>query len=124
MLIFLGTPVAKPLIDAGRLIPLATADKQRSPLLPQLPTRAEQGIANADMDISFGVYGPKNMPAALADNIHQALRETLAKPEVVQQFKNLHQTVENQPRSAFVEKTRADYERYGKLVKEFGIAAD
>ena len=57
-LTFLGVPVAKPFIDSGRLIPLATADKVRSPFLPNLPTLQEQGYPGVDMDIWFGVYGP------------------------------------------------------------------
>ena len=124
MLTFLGMPVAKPLIDAGRLVPLAVADKARSPFLPNLSTMQEQGFAGVEIDISFGVYGPRNMAPALADDINKTLREILAKPEVAAQFKSMYQTVENQPRGAFVEKTRADYERYGKLVKELGITAD
>lgn len=124
MLTFLGVPVAKPLIDAGRLVPLATADKVRSTFLPDLPTMQEQGLPGVEIDISFGVYGPGNMPAALADDIHKSLRETLAKPEVAAQFKSLYQVVEDQTRSAFVEKTRSDYERYGRLAKEFGLSAD
>ncbi len=124
MLTFLGMPVAKPLIDAGRLVPLAVADKARSPFLPNLATMQEQGLAGVEIDISFGVYGPRSMPPALADDINKTLREILARPEVAAQFKSMYQTVENQPRSAFVEKTRADYERYGKLVKELGITAD
>ena len=38
--------------------------------------------------------------------------------------RNLHQIVEDMPRSAFAEKTRVDYERYGKLVKELGITVN
>ncbi|BCX52299.1 hypothetical protein CTYAZ2_18810 [Comamonas testosteroni] len=124
MLTFLGMPVAKPLIDAGRLVPLAVADKARSSFLPSLPTMQEQGFAGVEVDISFGVYGPRNMDPTLADDINKTLREILAKPEVAAQFKNLYQSVENQSRSAFAEKTRADYKRYGKLVKELGITAD
>ncbi|PZP61482.1 MAG: tripartite tricarboxylate transporter substrate binding protein [Delftia acidovorans] len=124
MLTFLGTPTAKPLIDAGRLVPLAVADKTRSPLLPDLPTMQEQGFADVEIDISFGVYGPRNMAPSLADAINKTLREVLAKPEVTAQFRNLHQIVEDMPRSAFAEKTRVDYERYGKLVKELGITVN
>ena len=64
------------------------------------------------------------MDPALADDINKTLREILAKPEVAAQFRNLYQSVENQSRSAFAEKTRTDYKRYGKLVKELGITAD
>ena len=124
MLTFLGVPVAKPLIDAGRLVPLATTDKKRSEFMPNLPTMQEQGYPGVEVDISFGVYGPAHMQPALADDINKVLRETLAKPEVASQFKSLYQVVESQPRAAFVEKTRADYERYGRLFKEFGVVAD
>lgn len=124
MLTFLGVPVAKPLIDSGRLVPLAVTDKARSLFLPALPTLQEQGIAGVEIDTYFGVYGPPNMVPALADDIHKTLRDILADPEVAAQFKALYQSVETLPRQAFAEKTRADHERYGKLVKALGITAD
>lgn len=123
-LTFLGVPVAKPFIDSGRLIPLATADKVRSPFLPNLPTLQEQGYPGVDIDIWFGVYGPKSLAPALADSIHQTLRDIMAKPEVANQFKRMYQVVEDQPRESFVQKTRADFDRYGKLIKELNITAD
>ena len=123
-LTFLGLPVAKPLIDAGKLLPLATVDKARSPLLPGVPTMAEQGFPGVETDIWFGVYGPKGMVPALADEIHRALTEALKQPEVAAQFKAMSQVVHDEPRAAFVSKTRADHQRYGELVRQFKITAD
>lgn len=123
-LTFLGLPVAKPLIDAGKLVPLATVDKARSALLPQLPTMAEQGYPGVEIDIWFGVYGPKGMPRALADDIHNTLDAVLQMPEVAAQFKTMSQVIHQGTREAFVEKTRADYQRYGRLIQQFKIAAD
>ena len=123
-LAFLGLPVAKPLIDSRRLVPLATADTQRSTFLPDVPTLREQGFAGVDIDIWFGVYGPKGMPAALADDIHKTLAEIMTEPEIASQFKRMYLVVETPSRQAFADKTRADVARYGKLFKEFNITAD
>lgn len=122
--IFLGLPVAKPLIDTGKLLPLATVDKQRSPLLPKLPTMAEQGFAGVDIDIWFGVYGPKGIPGPLADDIHRTLDELLQTPEIAAQFKAMNQVVHHESRQFFVDKTRADYQRYGELIRQFNISAE
>jgi tripartite-type tricarboxylate transporter receptor subunit TctC len=123
-LTYLGLPVAKPLIDAGKLLPLATVDKARSPLLPGVPTMAEQGFAGVETDIWFGVYGPKGLAPALADEIHRAFTEALKQPEVAAQFKAMSQVVHDESRAAFASKTRADHQRYGELVRQFKITAD
>ncbi len=123
-LTYLGLPVAKPLIDAGKLVPLAVVDKARSPLLPGVPTMAEQGFAGVETDIWFGVYGPKGLPKALADDIHRAFNEALKVPEVAAQFKTMSQVVHDESREFFANKTRADYQRYGALIKQFKITAD
>lgn len=123
-LIYLGLPVAKPLIDSGKLVALATADTRRSPFLPEVPTLAEQGYPGVDIDIWFGVYGPGHMPAALADDIHQTLREIMAESDIAGHFKRMYQEIQDLSRQAFIDKTRADYERYGRLFREFDITAD
>lgn len=123
-LTFLGLPVAKALIDSGKLVPLATVDKVRSPLLPNVPTMAEQGFAGVETDIWFGVYGPKGMPPALADELHRTLNEVLQLPQVASQFKAMSQVVHNETRASFADKTRAEYQRYGSLIKQFKITAD
>ena len=123
-LTYLGLPVAKSLIDSGKLVPLATVDKARSPLLPNLPTMAEQGFPGVETDIWFGVYGPKGMPAALADEVHQAFADALQQPEIAARFTAMNQVVHKESREAFVQQTRADYLRYGALIKQFKITAD
>lgn len=123
-LTYLGLPVAKPLIDAGKLVPLAVVDKTRSPLLPDVATMAEQGFPGVETDIWFGVYGPKGMPKALADDIHRAFNDALKVPEVAAQFRTMSQVVHSESREAFANKTRADYQRYGTLIKQFKITAD
>lgn len=123
-LTYLGLPVAKPLIDSGKLVALATVDKQRSPLLPDVPTMAEQGFPGVDTDIWFGVYGPKGLPRALADDLHTSFSEVLRQPQVAAQFKAMSQVVHHESREFFANKTRADHQRYGAIVKQFKITAD
>jgi len=123
-LTYLGLPVAKPLVDSGKLIALATVDKSRSPLLPDVPTMAEQGFPGVEVDIWFGVYAPKGMSKALADDLHRALSETLRLPEVAAQLKAASQVTSDASREAFASKTRVEAQRYGELVRQFKITAD
>ncbi len=123
-LTYLGLPVAKPLIDTGKLVPLATVDKARSPLLPDVPTMAEQGFPGVETDIWFGVYGPKGMPPALADDIHRHINAVLRIPEVAARFQAMSQVVHDESRASFASKTREDYQRYGTIIQRFRITAD
>ncbi len=122
-LTFLGLPVAKPLVDSQRLVPLAAMDTQRSGLMPDLPTAAEQGLTGVDIDIWFGVYAPKDTPAALADTLHQTLSDILKEPAVLASFQTMNQEVRPLSRAAFVEKHKTDYQRYGDLIQDLGINA-
>lgn len=71
-----------PLIQAKKLIPLATTGGTRSPYLPDVPTMAEQGYPEFVITAWFAIYGPKNLPAAIRDKIAAAVQGTLADNDV------------------------------------------
>jgi tripartite-type tricarboxylate transporter receptor subunit TctC len=123
-LTYMGLPAARPHMESGRLVALATVDRQRSPLAPDVPTMAEQGFAGVETDIWFGVYGPGRLPPGLADDIHRALNEALRHPEVKTKLEAMSQVVHQESRQHFVTQTRADHERYGRLIRQFKITAD
>ena len=56
---------AMPSIQGGRMRALAITSKNRSPLLPDLPTMAEQGYGEVEVQNWQGLVGPKGMPADL-----------------------------------------------------------
>jgi len=123
-LIYLGYGGAKPYIEAGRLVPLATVDKRRSALIPDLPTMEEQGFRDVFVDIWFGVYGPGGMPVEIAEKLNREINAALREPDAVEHFRQRGEIVVGGPRDVLAKATRDDYERYGEIVKRFKIQAD
>jgi tripartite-type tricarboxylate transporter receptor subunit TctC len=62
---YMLAPIQLALVDirAGRLCPLGVSGKKRSPLLPEVPTIAEAGVADFDYPIWYGVWASAGTPA-------------------------------------------------------------
>ena len=69
-------------IEAGRLRPLGVSTKKRSPLLPEVPTIAEAGIAGFDYPIWYGVWTPAGTPARVVDKLATDIARALASPDL------------------------------------------
>jgi len=59
---FLPIHVALPHIRSGRLTALAIGSNKRHPLLPELPTVAEQQLGDVNVDMWFGMFAPRARP--------------------------------------------------------------
>jgi len=69
-----------PFVKDGKLVALAYASKQRSELLPDVPTMAQAGVSQADSSTWYALSVPKGTPAAIVERLHAALDATLADP--------------------------------------------
>jgi tripartite-type tricarboxylate transporter receptor subunit TctC len=67
---------------AGRLRALGASSARRSMAAPDVPTLAEQGIADFDLVAWFMLYAPADMPAAQRDRLREATQAVLAQPAV------------------------------------------
>ena len=59
-----------PLAQAGKVRALAVFSEARSPLMPDVPTAAEQGFDHLDLNAWMGLVGPAATPAAVVQKIH------------------------------------------------------
>jgi len=73
---------ALPLLQAGQLKALGIADRRRSPALREVPTFAEQGIADFNVTVWWGLMGPNGMPAEVVSRLNAALQAALASAEM------------------------------------------
>lgn len=71
-----------PQIQAGKVRPLATLASHRLPSLPNVPTIAESGYPGFEAGSWFGLVGPADLPAPVAQKLEKALAEVL-KPEAM-----------------------------------------
>jgi tripartite-type tricarboxylate transporter receptor subunit TctC len=69
-------------VRAGRLRALAVTSPTRSPMLPEVPTFAELGVAALQSDSWFGFLAPRNTPPAALERLHGAFAQVAAVPEV------------------------------------------
>lgn len=82
-------------IDAGRLNAIAVAQKDRSPLIPKVPTLAEEGVNNVEMKIFFTLMVPSKTPDAAVQRINQAMASILKSNELKARMEALGVQVKN-----------------------------
>jgi tripartite-type tricarboxylate transporter receptor subunit TctC len=83
------TPTAKPAMDGNLLKPIAILSRERSPMLPDLPTAHEQGLTDFDTDTWFGLFFPKGTPEPIVRKLNAAIAATLDTPSVQEQLKEI-----------------------------------
>jgi tripartite-type tricarboxylate transporter receptor subunit TctC len=69
-------------IKSGKLKPIGIASDKRHPLLPEVKTFKEMGMAGVDSDNWYGLFAGKGVPAATVNRVNQAVKLTLATESV------------------------------------------
>jgi tripartite-type tricarboxylate transporter receptor subunit TctC len=75
-------PSALAQVQAGKLRPLAVSSARRSPILPDVPTIAESGVKDFDVNVWYAVFAPAGVPAPVVAQLNAALHKMLQMPEV------------------------------------------
>jgi tripartite-type tricarboxylate transporter receptor subunit TctC len=73
-----GVPANLPHIKAGKLRAIGVSTKQRSAVLPDMPTLAESGLPNYSFDAWIALVGPAGLPKPLVDKLHADTKTVLA----------------------------------------------
>ena len=113
-----------PHIKDGRVRLLAAASSQRSPLLPDVLTIAEAGYPGYALDIWLGVTMPANVPPAIVNKVSAEIARVLNVPDVKARLAPQGVDIATSSPQALARVIRADYERWGKIIKAAGIKAD
>jgi tripartite-type tricarboxylate transporter receptor subunit TctC len=113
-----------PLIGGGRVKPLALASARRSPLVPDVPTFAEQGMPGFEATTWFGVSLPKGAPAAVVRRLHAVFTQALKLPDVRERLINQGFDVVGSTPEEFDVFVRAEMQRWSKVVKESRATVD
>lgn len=121
-LMYDGMVTSLPMIRAGKLQPYAVASKTRSPMLPQVPTFAEQGYPDIDFSNWVGVIASAQMPADLAQKIQGAVYKAAANPKVRERLESLgYEPMPAQSLQDLNQSLHAEYDRNASIVKTFHI---
>lgn len=106
----------------GKLNLVGVFAPRRSPLLPEVPTMAEQGYDSGGSDGWMGLWGPKGLPAAELARMQQALAQVLALPEVRDMMlSKFLQVADYKPGSEVDRQLRAELDFWGPVIKASGF---
>lgn len=108
-------------IRGGSLRVLGVTTAKRSAVLPDSPTIAEAGVPGYDTAVWWGMLGPGGMPANLAAKISKDCAEALHAPAVKQRLESLGAAVVGTTVAEFDKFIRAEYQKWGPIIKEAGI---
>jgi tripartite-type tricarboxylate transporter receptor subunit TctC len=82
-LMFSNLPAVLGHIRSGKLLALGLTDSVRSPVAPEIPFLAEQGVSGVVVTSWYGLLAPGGTPASVVEQLASDAREILAQPEVV-----------------------------------------
>ena len=111
-------------IKGGKFRPLAITTPQRSAELPDVPTLAEQGVSGADIQTWYAMYVTAGTPRAAVDRLAAELTAALKQPDVQSKIKGLGGEIQIMSPEKFGEMNKAEFERYGKLVRDANIKVE
>jgi tripartite-type tricarboxylate transporter receptor subunit TctC len=109
---------AMPTIQGGKLRALAITSAKRSPLLPNVPTMAEQGYPNVEVQNWQGIIGPKGMPAALVKQLNEVGNKALQSAEVKDKLLSQGNELGGGTPEQFAALIKAEAARWAKVVKD------
>ena len=85
-IMFDAVPSLLPLIQAGKLRPLAAASAARNPIVPDVPTFGELGIKGMEISLWYGLAGPAALPQPIVQRLNTELAKILKSDEVRENF--------------------------------------
>jgi len=122
--LFSSVFVAAPQVKAGKIRALAVSSERRSALLPQVPTFAEAGYPGFVMASWSGLFVPAGTPPAIIQRLHGDFAKALRAPDVQARLAELATEAVAMPPAEFAAVLRAEYDKFGKLIRELGISVN
>jgi tripartite-type tricarboxylate transporter receptor subunit TctC len=111
----------RPHLNAGRVRVLAISASKRSPLMPEYPTVAEQGVPGFEVDQWYGFVTSAKVPRPIVNKIYAAISEALKAPDVVQRLGNDGSTPVGSTPEQFTAHFQAEIGKWRKLVQDAGL---
>lgn len=121
---FVSTSLAVAQVKGGKMRALASTARERSPLLPEVPTFTEAGYPKADFSAWFALLAPAATPVAQLDALNRAAVAALQTPELKQKLLEAGFTVSTGSRADAQALLQREAQRWAAVVKQTGFKGD
>ena len=122
--LFAIASTAQPQIESGKVRPLAVTSRQRTSLLPNVPTMIEAGLPGFEAVTWFGFAVPAGTPKEIVDRLNGEIGKVLAMPDVKQKLAQQGIDTGGGTPEEFAAYMKDEFAKWGALVKEAGMTAD
>lgn len=120
-LMFGPSPVVVPMVQAGKLRPLAFTSMKRSAQLPDVPTADELGLKGYEATGWYGIHGPRGMPRDIVMKLNGAAREMVKMPDILERYASLNLEPVSMTPEDFGVFIKGDLRKYAEIAKKAGI---
>jgi len=108
-------------VQAGTLRGLGTTGKTRSPVLPDVPTVAEAGVAGYEATIWLGLMAPAGTPRAIVERLNAEIGKIIAAPDLRAEWQRQGAQPMIMSTAEFDAYLRADIVKWGNIVRSANI---
>jgi tripartite-type tricarboxylate transporter receptor subunit TctC len=105
----------------GKLRALAVAGRRREPLLPDVPTMQEAGLADFRAVSWDGLFAPKGTPPEILDRTHAAVQAALEMPALKELWAEQGGRIDPESRADFTRFVAEETQRWSAVVKAANI---
>ena len=123
-LLFYSLAITQPQIKAGKVRAIAVTGLKRDALMPELPTLDEAGLRGYDITGWHGFFVPAGTPREVIDRVNAAVAKVFGAREIRELWAGQGMEIVTATPEQFASRVRADYEKYGRLVRLAGIQAE
>jgi tripartite-type tricarboxylate transporter receptor subunit TctC len=116
-----NAPLSIGALQGNRLRALAVTSAQRISVLPDVPTMAESGVPNFEVNSWYGLMAPAGTPAAVLDKVNADMHTALRSPEVEKRMQEAGMPPAPTTRQEFDQFVRGEVARWARVIKEAGI---
>jgi tripartite-type tricarboxylate transporter receptor subunit TctC len=117
---FVGTPIAIPHMKSGRLKALGVSTAKRSPEIPEVPTIAEAGVPGYEAIVWIGMLAPAGTPREIVAKLNGEIGRLVRADEVKKLLAPTGMEPDPDTPAQFGAYLKADYDKWGRVVRESG----
>jgi tripartite-type tricarboxylate transporter receptor subunit TctC len=107
-----------PHVKAGRLRAVAVTSAKRTSVFPDVPTVSESGVPGFESHQWFGIYTPRNTPAAVRERFYKEVRKAVDKPGTTTILEQEGQVLAVNGPKALAEFTRSETAKWRKIIAQ------
>jgi tripartite-type tricarboxylate transporter receptor subunit TctC len=123
-IVFATSSTAVPQMKAGKLKGIAVSTAKRSALVPELPTMAEAGLKDFEVNGWYAVFAPAGTPRPIVQRLNAEIVRLLEIPDLKQFLFNQGLELSPSTPEQLGAQLRSDIARWGKVIRETGIKAN